>query len=148
MCRQTGRDRIELNVGPYVLELMGAPDPMIKGFILPEVFSSATKDAVGVARAHAFNSIGNLRDGSLRTDEQVDMVRHNHKSVKGVVVQRELSTMNGLQDGSSDARVLQPMRTGAAFVQEIVYELEPFFRGVFCGTATPGCAVLVSKVSY
>lgn len=83
---QARGDGVVFNVGADAVELGGIADPVVEGFVLPEVLAGAMEDGVGVAGGYTFQAVGYAGDGNFRSDQNVDVVGHDYVGVKGVEV--------------------------------------------------------------
>jgi hypothetical protein len=75
----------------------------------------------------------------------MDVVGHDYKSVQGVEPQFLFTEMDGVRHAAGNARIFQPQRACAGFVQHGIQQLEFPPRRIlgkrgFGGTANPGCA--------
>lgn len=86
ICGQAGGDGVGLNVGADAIELSWAADPMVKGFVLPEMLACAMQNGVGIARGYAFESVCNRGERDFGSDQQVDVIGHDDKSVQIVEI--------------------------------------------------------------
>ena len=113
---------------------------MIEGLILPEMLSFTRKEGVCLVRTGSLYPLRYARNGHSWRDQEVNVIGHYDKSVKGEVAQDGITFANGFHNSGGDARFLQPQRAGGALIQRGIKKLESFACGFFCGTAISGCA--------
>ncbi len=136
---------VVLDVRTDALELSGTAHPVIEGFILPEPFSLTPQNPVGVPRAHSLDAVRDPREGGLRSDQDVDMVRHDHERVKDIMSQDTITALKSVSHACGDARVLEPAWAFKGFVECCVNDLRmlfgsvPYSRQVTNREAPAGC---------
>jgi hypothetical protein len=121
---QADGDGIELDVGSNAIEFDGSADPVVKGFIVPEVFLLRAQDGIRFAGGDRFEAIHYARDGDVRIHKKVDMIGHDDKGMQGVEMEFPFTDMNCIHDTGGDARILKPKRARGGIVQQRVHEFE------------------------
>ena len=81
---------------------------MVKGFVLPEMFSLVPKNAVCVSSGYTLQAIHDAADGDGRRDQQVDMVGHDQEGVESVLAKDGLTSIYGSDDADGDTRIFEP----------------------------------------
>jgi hypothetical protein len=135
---------IPFDVVADALEFGRVSDPMIEGLVLPKGFADAVEDGVCLSSRNAFQAIHEARNGGMRSDEQMNVVRHDHEGVEGVEAQFSFAEIDAVHDTPGNTGILQPKRACGGLVQKTVRQFEFLARRVpgkegFCGTANPGC---------
>jgi hypothetical protein len=73
-----------LNISPDLVELLGVPNPVVEGLVLPERSTCARKQNIGAARRPAFHE---SRDGcqfNPWSQQQVDVIGHHHEGMQRI----------------------------------------------------------------
>ena len=116
---------------------------MIERFILPERKARPVEDPVGGSCRRPFQPAHYLRNGNLRSDEDMDMVGHNHPGREFVKVPFALTNQDGFRNEIGNRGILQPDRPGCTSCQhpvrchEGLTGGEIYRAGVFSGKRPP-----------
>ena len=122
--REPSRHRIPLDIGYRAAYLTRTTQVMIVGFVLPEPLPRSAQDAVGASSRRSFQPSHQNRDGDLRQNQQVPMIRHYHPGIKFIEVPLAFSDQNCIRHHTGDSRIPQPQRTRSALIQNAILSHE------------------------
>ncbi len=125
---QTCFHGIALDVGADPVELGAVTDPMVERFVLPEGFSLAMEQTVGIARGGAFDAVSDSGQRRERVEQDVHVVGHDRVSVKCEVT-KLLTAEDGGLDTAGHFRILQPVRAGGGGI-ELPISLDKLLAGL------------------
>lgn len=108
---------IEFDISNDIVPLLRRPHPTIERFILPKRLTRSAQQRIGLLRGHSLHIWGDLRRGSLRFDQKVDVVRHDNKRDEVVQSADPLAIANGFCDGFGDSRLFEPAGTERCAVE-------------------------------
>jgi dTDP-glucose 4,6-dehydratase len=125
---QASRDGIVFDVVANFLELRAISNPVVERFVLPKRFAYAAKCDVGTTCGDAFDAASDLDKGHSRFEKHMDVIRHNHISVKFVVAEFGV-TMKSSHCTSGNLGIAEPHRTGASHVEMMIGSEEGHIPG-------------------
>jgi len=114
---QASSDRVAFDIQPNAIKLDAISDPMIEGFILPEMFPGSPEDLVSLASGNAFETIRNPFDRNRRIEKSMHVVGHDGERPKRVLMQFALASIERRNHAAGNAWLFQPKRPRASFVQ-------------------------------
>ena len=116
LIHQTCAYRIPLNVRLHLFQLLWISDPVVKRLVLPEWFSGALKNRVGLTCGPPFNCPGDLGQIDSGRDQDVHVVGHNHESVQLMLAAGAFPET--VQNASSHFRLTQPSGAAGSSIQQ------------------------------
>jgi len=90
---------------------------MIEGFILPKVPSRAPRNFVALPGTRAFERACQPADWTQWSNQEVDVVCHDYKSMQAIVPQFIRASFDDQSDAFRKAFVLQPKRAVSGPIQ-------------------------------
>jgi len=78
---------------------------VVEGIVLPEMLAFAGEDGVGLMGGGTLDSVRYAREGDFWRNQQVHVIGHYHKCVKGKVVQGGITFPNGFYDGGGNSGI-------------------------------------------
>ena len=108
--------RIPLNVRLHLFELLWISDPVVERLVLPEWLSRAPQNRIGLTCGLPLNYPGDLGEIDFGCDQDMHVVRHNHKSVQIIPGANVLPET--VQYASSHFRLAQPRGSVGSSIQE------------------------------
>ena len=125
---QAGSNRIPLDVPGNSIPFVLISHPMIVGFALPELLAGAIEQSIGFARGSSFQRFEQLARRYRRTQEHVDMVRHNYE--RSELIMAEIGAFQkGVNDNLRNVFLPQEQRPRSCFIQVAIHPGECFTRG-------------------
>ncbi len=122
--RQPGSNGVVLNVSANLPELVAIPHPAVIALLLPKRPPRQTQNLVSSFRCDILQRLQQFRHSNMRRQQQVHVVRHHHKGVKCIVVQRTLAVVDGVNDDPSNFRPAQVQRSSGGFVEQTIHRHE------------------------
>ena len=113
-------DGIHFNVGADPVELLGRANPVIEGFVLPEMLALAAENGIDVAGGDALQAVHDSRNQCFRRDQQVDVIWHHSKSMEIIEIQCACTFVDSVDDGQCDLWIVQSQRAGCGLIQDCV----------------------------
>jgi len=125
-CDQTRIYRVHFDVAGNLCELCLISYQTVIAFVLPEGFSGVTKHLVALSRRKPFERLHHFGNRNMRSDEQMNVVRHHDKGVEIVLSRNLVSVVNGFVYQPRDFRAAQMQRAGLSVIQKTVHRKECF----------------------
>jgi len=125
--RNTGFDRIVLDVSPDANQLGVVADPVIVGLSLPKGIAGSVKKLVRLTSGHAFQRAQHSGDRDFGPKQNMDMVGHENPGTQ-IVVAEFSAAMQALNHDLGDLLVLQIHRPLPGSIQISIHPNESLTR--------------------
>jgi hypothetical protein len=127
---QSCSHRISLNVTPDATRFLLTSHPVVIGLSLPERFARASQQPICLAGSVAFQRLQQPARRDLGTDQQMNVVSHNHPSIQMIVAKSD-AALNRSSDQLGDSRLPKIERTVRGSIEIAIYPSKGFAMGDF-----------------